>query len=148
MSYIQDHHRRWGALFGHEPWFDMQCALYEGPGHDWEGADLAMKQVLYALAKARGLNTTQRCPWCKRVVDQVRSLPAKQEAYGKEDGCEGCKAQANWEYLADALVREERRIANLWWYRSLSPEQREVYRRQRSELIRIAMHGLINRDVQ
>jgi len=57
VSYIDDHHRRWGALFANEPWWEMHCALYEG---DWEGADIALDQMVYELAKARGVDTTRR----------------------------------------------------------------------------------------
>lgn len=146
MSYIEDHHRRWGQLFGHEPWFEMQCALYEGPGHDWEGADLAMEQVLYALAKARGVDTTQTCPRCRNVVDQVRSLPDPASASGV--GCDACEAQWEWEHLADALVKAERRWAYQRWYAALTPEQRAIHDREAAQQAQFYLGGLITRDVQ
>jgi hypothetical protein len=72
----------------------MYCALYEGPGHDWEGADIALDQMIYALAKAKGIDTTQVCPSCSKWVDQARSLrePSKHEA-SLDEGCEACRAE-------------------------------------------------------
>lgn len=147
-TYIDDHHRRWGALFGHEPWFAVQCALYEGPGHDWEeDAGLAMEQLLYALAKARGLDTTQVCPRCRRTVDQVRSLPeATSRDYSRL--CDACEQQLEWEEISDLLVECERRAVGERWYASLTPEQRATADRESRASLLFYVDGLMTRDVQ
>lgn len=144
MTYIHDHHRRWGVLFGAEPWFSMQCALYEGPGHDWEGCDLALEQVLYALAKARGLDTTQICARCRRTIDQVRSLSAQPSGLD----CELCEQQDQWEAIADDLILVERRAREERWYATLSPEQRALYDEAAAKQAVHVVYGLIARDVQ
>jgi hypothetical protein len=145
MTYVDDHHRRWGALFAKEPWWDVQCALYEGPGHDWEDADLAMEQMLYALAKARGLDTQQVCLKCHRTVDQVRSLPLP--GTGSYRACEACRAQDEWERNTDELIMCEKYRAHVRWYESLPPDERKAYDQESDAAVRIYLDGILTRDV-
>lgn len=141
MSYIDDHHRRYGAMFSSEPWWEAHCALYEGPGHDWEGCDV-LDQVVYALAKARGLDTWQTCPRCGTVVDQPRSLGTGHDSGDHCDHADEIEHEIRIAKLAEDRRRDEERRA------ALTPTQRADEDRRNAEEMKLSMHGLIWRDVQ
>ena len=128
MGYIENHRHRYGAFFANEPWWEMHMALYQGPGHDWEGADVALDQIMFALAKARGHDTTQVCPHCKTVVDEPRSLnPLRSDRYPD-------KIECHWCVLADEIDNDlyrqgqaQLRAAERAAYEAMTPEQRAEY---------------------
>lgn len=141
MSYIDNFRNRWEPHFGKEPWWGMQLTLYEGPGHDWEGADEAMRQVMYVLAKARGIDTRQACSHCKLIIDEAKCL-------GSDDACSQCDAEHEARWEAQRKADDAHRIAHQRWYESLTQDQRAEYDRQQQANSAFLMHGLIKRDVQ
>lgn len=137
----RDHIKRWSPAFESEPWWETHCALYEGPGHDWEGADVALEQMVYALAKARALPTEQTCPRCGTIVDEVSSL-------GKHRDCQHCEhADAIEDEIAEASDRLRRLEAEAR-YLALSPDERARVDAENKRVVQLAMHGLLTRDVQ
>src|SRR5512139_838700 len=113
--------KRWSKLFAGSPWLDMIGALYEGPGSDWEGGREAFDQLLYELAKARGLDATQTCPRCKKVVDQAACA---------DYGCENCDREDEERHEASVRARDAAKAMHLAWLSGLPQEEREEYERK------------------
>ncbi len=140
MGYIEDHIKRWRPIFEREPWWEMHQALYEGPGHDWEGASAAMEQMVYAIAEARGLDTKQTCNGCNKLVDQVATL-------GSVD-CDACEQQQAWEWQAWELELEEGRIIERLRRSKLTDAERQAEDEWAREQSTMYLRGLITRNVQ
>lgn len=138
---MSDYQRRYGAFFAGEPWWEMHCALYEGPGSDWEGAGPAMEQMAFALAKARGYDTTQTCARCGLVVDQPTSL-------GRHQNCDGCEHAQEIEHEQRRARADQERVDREIRYLALTPEERRRVDEENQRQCRLAIHGLIRRDVQ
>jgi hypothetical protein len=117
--------------------------LYEGPGSDWEGAGTALDQMAYALAKARGLDTTQTCPECQTVVDQVATVG--RYTYTSCDACEATyEARHQREHHDQKLAEFEHAI----WLSMLPPEERAAYLEEVRRTVTLSLRGLMMRDVQ
>ncbi len=138
---LSDHIARWEPLFRGEPWWEMHCVLYEGPGHDWEGASEAMELMVYQLAQARGFATIQKCPECSAIVDEPSTLCSWHP-------CQRCREQDAWREEAHRLMRAEAKIAYDYRRSRMTPEERELEDREAQEQYRSYLHGVIARDVQ
>jgi hypothetical protein len=141
VSYIDDHHRRYGAFFKEEPWWEMHCALYDGPGSEWEGASLALDQMVYALAKARGLDTKQTCPRCQLVVDQAQSV-------GEWRSCDHCEHAEEIEHEVRVAADRLRKLEEEIRYLAMPPDARRSYDEENRKAVHLALSGLMARDVQ
>ena len=131
--------KRWTDLFAGSTWLDMISALYEGPGSDWEGGQEAFDQLLYELAKARGLDATQACPRCKKIVDQAACA---------DYGCEACERADEERHEASQRALEAAKQMHIAWLAGLPPEEREEYERRAREEYMTLINGMIARDVQ
>lgn len=136
--------KRWEQHFRNEPWWETHLGMYETV--DWEGASEAFEQQIYALAKARGIDTTQTCPTCHQEVDE----PACLEPNWKS--CEDCEFIDEWHHEQDV---KKAKIERLWakarhlaYLQSLTPAERAYVEAEERQRNRYMINGLICRDVQ
>lgn len=142
---MREHFARWSCYFGSESWWEMYQALYDGPGHDWEGASTALDQIAYQLAKARGLDTTQTCPSCRKVVDEIPTLMEWQACSACEAAKEARRAAERRAYEAQ---QELERIARENMLARMTPGQRAAFLERERKAFTGMRYGLISRDVQ
>ena len=142
---MKEHFKRWQSYFHNEPWWEMYQALYEGPGSDWEGASEALDQIAYQLAKARGLDTTQTCPSCKLVRDEVTTFTEWRSCAACETAEEARQEKERKEWEAQ---RERERIARENMLKAMTPQQREAFLSEEKAAFQGGLYGLFHRDVQ
>lgn len=155
MAYANAHQKRWERHFSDEPWWDGHLATYEYLA-DHEDGEKDLVELVYALAKARGIDTTQICPSCKMVVDEPRSFDPRD--HDPMSGCTDChrRSLAAWNaaLAAERAEKEKREAAERVyqsWYATLTPEQRAAEDERRAEIVapmRFMIDGLIKRGVQ
>ena len=141
MTMNKEHLARWAPHFSKEPWWDMYGALYEGPGSDWEGAGTALDQMAYALAKARGLDTTQTCPACHAIVDQITTV-------GRYTACDACEAAKEAQHQRERHNQKLAEFEHAVWLSMLPPEERTAYLEEVRRTVTLSLRGLMMRDVQ
>ena len=157
MAYASAHKLRWERYFGDEPWWADHLALYEYlADKDPGGVEQPLEELVYALARARGIDSRQTCPSCKKTVEQATSLDG--EFDDRWSGCEACRTEARrlakeaekrHEEERKQQVEAERRYQE--WFASLTPEQQAFEQERRAEALKpylLMVNGLITRDVQ
>ena len=141
---IDDYRRRWAPLFGAQSWWSGNLLAYQllDDGYDAEQlAQEGMDEQLYAQAKALWLPTTQRCPDCKRDVDEPHTI-------GRHGQCESCQWDDRIHWAKERIAATETIAHHKAWLASLSPEERAVEEARAFQLVRLYTDGLMARDVQ
>lgn len=134
-----DFERRWQPIFGTETWWSGTREAYEVAldQEDERERSRPIEELVYRLAKASAKDTTQTCPKCGRVVDEVRCL-------GKYSHCELCVADEEAEHLAYVQWNKDERLRREAAYAAMTPEERLEADRG----VTLNLMGLVRRDVQ